>query len=1041
MSDDTVEAAAGASGRSRVAPLPAGPPAQDRRAAACPQPCHRPDAAPPVAFRPVCPYRSDECQAERWGETPTLAARWPLSPAADSPGQGGAVEARSGGALAPAQGATPAVSLRASGAADISGAGPPDEPRWRAGAAENAAGGGAAENGAPVDGDPPALPPVPRDPDPDGAGPSGRVTPPPGLPGTEAPASRPLPAERDRPEAGGAALAAPPARPVAASPEPVPLAPRPASVIGTDDRVWVSDTSVFPWAAIAQLTIVHATGAARATGVMIGPQHMLTAGHAVLDNAYGGDGAAVSIRAAFGLGGDTALGVTAEMAAARALPGWVSGRETGADLALVTLDRSIGTVTGWFETFTIAMEDFFAGVNVNIAGYPADLFGGEALVLSTGPVAQSSGDRLLYGGTLDTAGGMSGAPIWQYFSATGQRQLVGIHTTGVSDPSAPGALNGGTRLTAERLALIEEWIGQDAFLNPPQDLADLAALPGSAELELAAEAPGAAFTLDLDLVNLGTAASAPFEVRAYLSLNDAITVFDLEIAARQEAGLAPLASRTVTLEGTLPPTLPSGSFRLGWLIDPDGAVAEFDAENNAGVAPQELALTGQSLPNLTASGLTFDTTLWHRGETVSAAWTVANAGAAAAPATEAVLLLSPDPLVTAQDRVLLSDSDISGLDLGAARQVEGGFTVPADLAPGLWHVAALVDPGGAVAEIVTTDNITDSVSVTVANRAPQAAPDSGVVMAGQTLRLEVLVNDTDPEGGGVDLMRVMPALQGRVWMDGDAVLYSPLHGATGTDSFDYEIEDGEGATARGTVTVTVMPAPPFPAGEGPDRLTGTPAGEAVSGLGGADMIDGRGGADTLSGGAGDDRIFGGDGSDTVRAGAGADLVLAGAGADTVAGEEGDDRLFGQAGGDSLSGGAGADLLDGGGGPDTLSGEAGDDRLTGGAGADSLDGGAGADLVLAGAGDDLLAGGPGDDSLDGEAGADVFLFAEGDGDDRVAGFVPGEDLLHIAGSGGVPVLSAGPGGAAVLSYGASGDTVTLAGLAPAGLDAEALFLLV
>ncbi len=103
------------------------------------------------------------------------------------------------------------------------------------------------------------------------------------------------------------------------------------------------------------------------------------------------------------------------------------------------------------------------------------------------------------------------------------------------------------------------------------------------------------------------------------------------------------------------------------------------------------------------------------------------------------------------------------------------------------------------------------------------------------------------------------------------------------------------------------------------------------------------------------------------------MLLDAAGASAY-GNGGDDVLVGRAGDDRLSGDTGNDALDGGAGSDTLEGGTGEDMLRGGAGADRLSGNEGNDRLDGGAGDDMLWGGTGDDT---------YLFARGDGVDRIS----------------------------------------------------------
>ena len=150
---------------------------------------------------------------------------------------------------------------------------------------------------------------------------------------------------------------------------------------------------------------------------------------------------------------------------------------------------------------------------------------------------------------------------------------------------------------------------------------------------------------------------------------------------------------------------------------------------------------------------------------------------------------------------------------------------------------------------------------------------------------------------------------------------------------------------------------PFGATAKADKLYGTNADDTIKGLGGNDVLYGGWGDDKLYGGKGNDKLYGG---------------------------EGDDFLYGEAGNDNLYGGDGDDLLDGGAGNDKLYGSDGDDTLKGQKGNDKLYGGDG---------EDKLYGGKGDDRLYGGAGADTFVYANGDGNDRIGDY-GNQDRLQI-----------------------------------------------
>lgn len=104
--------------------------------------------------------------------------------------------------------------------------------------------------------------------------------------------------------------------------------------------------------------------------------------------------------------------------------------------------------------------------------------------------------------------------------------------------------------------------------------------------------------------------------------------------------------------------------------------------------------------------------------------------------------------------------------------------------------------------------------------------------------------------------------------------------------------------------------------------------------------------------------------------------------DVLTGTTSGERIYGLSGSDEAHGLAGADLI---------LGNRGDDMLLGGEGNDRLFGGAGIDTI---------GGGPGVDHLKGGKGADVFVFAPGDGRDRIADFRSG-DRLDFSALGAAP----------------------------------------
>jgi hypothetical protein len=99
------------------------------------------------------------------------------------------------------------------------------------------------------------------------------------------------------------------------------------------------------------------------------------------------------------------------------------------------------------------------------------------------------------------------------------------------------------------------------------------------------------------------------------------------------------------------------------------------------------------------------------------------------------------------------------------------------------------------------------VTVTVreaGNRAPVVADDAAATQENKPVSVNVLANDSDPDGDALEIVALGVAPNGRVVAKKNgAVSYKPNQGFAGTDQFTYTVSDGHGHTATATVRVTV----------------------------------------------------------------------------------------------------------------------------------------------------------------------------------------------------------------------------------------------
>jgi hypothetical protein len=92
------------------------------------------------------------------------------------------------------------------------------------------------------------------------------------------------------------------------------------------------------------------------------------------------------------------------------------------------------------------------------------------------------------------------------------------------------------------------------------------------------------------------------------------------------------------------------------------------------------------------------------------------------------------------------------------------------------------------------------------NDDPLAEGDQATTPNATAVTVEVLDNDTDPEGDVLAIAETSQGGNGVVVTDGVAVTYLPSPGWAGVDSFTYTITDGNGGSDTATVEVTVEAA-------------------------------------------------------------------------------------------------------------------------------------------------------------------------------------------------------------------------------------------
>ena len=193
----------------------------------------------------------------------------------------------------------------------------------------------------------------------------------------------------------------------------------------------------------------------------------------------------------------------------------------------------------------------------------------------------------------------------------------------------------------------------------------------------------------------------------------------------------------------------------------------------------------------------------------SATVTVSVAATNAAP-TATDDSASTDEGVAVVIPVLLNDDDPDGdpLIVQAVGSAEHGTLV--NLGPAVEYVPN--EEFNGVDQFVYTisdgnggaDTANVFVAVAGVNDRPTAQNDSGTTEWDTSISIPVLANDEDPDGDTILIASVTPPTNGTVRIDGGALIYTPVSGFAGNETFTYTISDGRGASDEATVTIGVL---------------------------------------------------------------------------------------------------------------------------------------------------------------------------------------------------------------------------------------------
>jgi V8-like Glu-specific endopeptidase len=265
----------------------------------------------------------------------------------------------------------------------------------------------------------------------------------------------------------------------------------------------------------------------------------------------------------------------------RTYTGWTTSQNYQHDWAVITLDRRQGDHTGWMgrEAGVTTTALNFTGYPVEPPYVPAGSLGQYAGVDNNNVSSYSSYqiqlDAFIYGGH-------SGGPSWRYSDPN--HYVQGLHST-----SDRAGMATDTRLTTAKLSDITTWMAEDETARAP------VARPNLIEywFDLAAKdiinpsvEPGGNLQVEYNLFNAGFAAATNVVAAFYLSSNDIISIADHFLGSATFTSLGANTFSNPTTNLTVPGSVPTGSYYLGWILSTDST--EYNTDDNTALITSEL---------------------------------------------------------------------------------------------------------------------------------------------------------------------------------------------------------------------------------------------------------------------------------------------------------------------------------------------------------------------------------------------------------------------------------------------------------------------
>jgi hypothetical protein len=295
--------------------------------------------------------------------------------------------------------------------------------------------------------------------------------------------------------------------------------------------------------------------------------HVLTAGHCVYSHSHGGWATKVTVIP--GLDDDYMPFYLAYVTKMRSYIGWTEYQMHQHDWALLTLDRTIGDITGWMGRMTAPFYNSIYTDTLNTAGYPGDLGPNTMWFDSDYGRIATEYNHWYY---MDTYFGQSGSPVWRFVDP--DRWILSINAY---NDDGSGS-NHGTRLDQDKFDDINQWCSEDKVHFKAFLIDDGQSYSGFYPKIVK---PGVTiFNVWCGVRNIGTASSDGFYVSYYASTDTIISQDDYLLGSDYIESITPFSWDDSKLSKTFPKNIPDGTYWIGWIIDTNDFDVKESYENN-----------------------------------------------------------------------------------------------------------------------------------------------------------------------------------------------------------------------------------------------------------------------------------------------------------------------------------------------------------------------------------------------------------------------------------------------------------------------------